>query len=136
MPRHHHAQMDPASRAQTLPWLPLSGTFALLILLVFGGVGFTRSAGPVSASSPGSRMLVHWRDASHDWLLIGDGQSDQLTVYGALDGRLLRRIPFHRGLSDANALAQRDGHLFVVGDDGELGELALPQLTLVASSGP
>lgn len=128
--------MNLRTRLLTSPWLPLSGTFAALIVLVMGGVGMIRSPRLASVPSPGSNTLVHWQDGSHDWLLVGDGQGDQLMVYSAADGRLLKRIRVKRGLNDANTLAQRDGHLFVVGDDGKFGELVLPQLTMVASSGP
>lgn len=127
--------MNLPMRYRTSSWLPLSGTFAALIVLVLGGVGLVRSPRLASAASPGSSMLVHWQDASHDWLLVGDGQGDQLKVYSAVDGRLLKRVVVRHGLSDANALAQRDGRLFLVGNDGRLGELSLPQLSMVASSG-
>ena len=126
--------MNLPNRLSTPPWLPLSATFAALIVLVMGGVGLLRSPRLASAPSPGSNTLVHWQDAGHDWLLVGDGHSDQLSVYSAADGRLLKRVPVQHGLNGTHALAQRDGRLFVVGDDGRLGELSLPQLSLVAST--
>lgn len=127
--------MNLPERLPSSPWLPLSASFAALIVLVMGGVGLLRSPRLASMPSPGSSMLVHWQDASHDWLLVGDGEGDQLSVYSAIDGRLLKRVTVRHGLNNANALAQRDGRLFVVGDDGQLGELSLPQLSLLASSG-
>lgn len=135
MPPRQHAGMSLPKRFPSSPWLPLTASFAALIVLVLGGVGLLRSPRLASVPSPASSMLVRWQDGGHDWLLVGDGQGDQLNVYSALDGRLLKRVPVRRGLNDANALAQRDGRLFVVGDDGRLGELSLPQLSMVASSG-
>lgn len=122
--------------SQRSRWLPLSGILAALVLLVTGGIGLIRPPSLISASSATSSMLVQWHDARHDWLLVGDAQGDELKVYSAVDGRLLKSVPVTRGLNDASALAQRDGRLFVVGDDGKLGELALPQLTMIAARGP
>lgn len=127
--------MNRLLRVRTSPWLPLSGAFVALMTLVMLGVGMLRTPRLTSVASPGTSVLVHWRDTGHDWLLVGDGQRDQLTVYSAADGRLLRRVSVRHGLNGSNALAQRDGRLFVVGDDGELGELLLPQLSMVASRG-
>lgn len=122
--------------SQRSRWLPLSGILAALVLLVTGGIGLIRPPSLISASSATSSMLVQWHDARHDWLLVGDAQGDELKVYSAVDGRLLKSVPVTRGLNDASALAQRDGRLFVVGDNGKLGELALPQLTMIAARGP
>jgi hypothetical protein len=109
---------------------------AALVVVVFGGFGLPH-AGPFSgAASASSGTLVRWHDAHHDWLLVGDGQSNQLSIYNAADGSLVKRVAVRHGLNDANALAQRDGRLFVVGDDGKLGELKLPQLQMVAVTGP
>lgn len=134
MPDAQTSRMTLPARVQTSNWLPLAAIFVALIVLVMMGVDGVQV--PRGVPLAGSGTLVHWQDASHDWLLVGDGQGDQLTVYSAVDGRMLRRIPVKQGLGRANALAQRDGRLFVVGDNGQVGVLSLPQLTLVASNTP
>jgi hypothetical protein len=128
--------MDTDHRAKTAPWMLAPAMLAALVAVVMGGFGLHRAAPLAGATSPMSGTLVHWHDASHDWLLVGDGASDQLSIYNAADGSLVRRVAVRHGLNDANALAQRDGRLFVVGDDGQLGELQLPQLQMVAVNGP
>jgi len=128
--------MNIANRLRMSPWLPASAMLAALVVVVMSGFGLSHAARLAGPASPTSNMLVHWHDASHDWLLVGDGQSDQLSIYNAVDGSLVRRVAVRHGLNDANALAQRDGRLFVVGDDGTLGELKLPQLQMVAANGP
>jgi len=128
--------MDGLTRSGISAWMLASATLAALVVLVMSGFGLNRAAPLAGAISPMSGTLVHWRDASHDWLLIGDGKSDQLNIYNAVDGSLIRRVAVRRGLSNGNALAQRDGRLFVVGEDGKLDELTLPQLQMVAVNGP
>ena len=128
--------MDTHNRSQISAWIVASATLAALVVVVLSGFGIHRAAPLAGATSATSATLVHWRDAGHDWLLVGDGESDQLSIYNAIDGSLVRRVALRHGLNDANALAQRDGHLFVVGDDGKLGELTLPQLPMVAVNSP
>ena len=123
-----HKSMHTDTRWRMSTCLPTVAMLAALVAIVMGGFGLDRAAPLASAASSTSNMLVHWRDASHDWLLVGDGQSDQLSIYNAVDGSLVRRVAVRHGLNDVNALAQRDGHLFVVGDDGSLGELKLLQV--------
>jgi hypothetical protein len=115
-------------------WLAPCGMLAALVLLVSNGFGVVRSRAVASHSQPNFNTLVHWHDSTHDWLLVADDKADQLTVYDATDGRLLRRLGTGSGLGDVAALAQRDGQLYVVDDDGRLGQLRLPQLQLMASS--
>jgi hypothetical protein len=128
--------MNNLMRPRTSSWLPASCLLALLVTLVLSGFGASHASRLAGATLPTFSSVVHWHDAGHDWLLVGDGQSNQLSVYDAVDGRLVRRVAVQQGLNDAASLAQRDGRLYVVGDDGQLGELRLPQLQLVAANGP
>jgi hypothetical protein len=96
-----------------------------LLLLVTGGFVTHR---PVPAGS-----LLHWQDASHEWLLAADDQANRLIVYDASNGRPLRRLEVGE-VGDVAALAQQGGKTFVIADDGSRNELSLPQLQRVASS--
>ena len=136
MPQRQHAPMNIANRLRMPLWLPASVMLAALVAVVLNGFGLNHAARLEGPGSLTSNAVVHWHDASHDWLLVGDGESDQLSIYNAVDGSLVRRVAVRHGLNDASALAQRDGRLFVVGDDGKLGELKLPQLQMVAVNGP
>jgi hypothetical protein len=136
MPPRQHARMDIDSRSRTSTCVLATVLLAALVAVVFGGFGLRHAAPLFGTASVTSSTLVHWHDASHDWLLVGDGQSNQLSIYNAADGSLVKRVAVRHGLNDTNALAQRDGRLFVVGDDGTLGELTLPQLQMVAATGP
>ncbi|WP_460878640.1 hypothetical protein [Rhodanobacter koreensis] len=120
--------MNLATILRTHPWLAAAGMLAGLFVIVLNGFGLVRPL-------PGSGSLMRWHDASHDWLLVADDQANQLTVYDATDGRPLHR--FGAGaVGDVATLAQRDGHLFIIDDDGARNELKLPQLQRVASSNP
>ena len=99
-----------------------------LLVIVLGGFGLV---GP----QPVSGSLVRWHDTSHDWLLVADDKDNQLTVYDAVDGRLVQRLDA-KVVGDVAALAQRDGRLFVIDDDGTRKELKLPQLQRVAVNVP
>lgn len=127
--------MNTLTRPRTSSWLPVACLLALLVALVLGGFGSRHGSRLAETGTPTFSNLVHWHDASHDWLLVGDGQSNQLSIYDAVDGRPVRRVALRQGLDDATAFAQRDGRLYVVGDNGQLGELKLPQVQLVAANG-
>ena len=120
--------MNIATILRTHLWLPSAGMLAGLLVIVLGGFGVARPQ-PVSAS------LVRWHDASHDWLLVADDQGNQLTVYDAASGQPLQRLDA-KAMGDVAALAQHDGQLFVIDDDGTQKELKLPQLQTVAVNVP
>jgi hypothetical protein len=128
MPWRQHGGMKLAKILRTHPWLPAAGMLAGLLAIVLNGFGLVRP-------SAGSGSLMHWHDASHDWLLVADDQANQLTVYDASSGRPVRRFGAE-DVGDVAALMRRDGRLFVVDDDGTRNELRLPQLKTVASSAP
>jgi len=125
MPGREHVCMPAVAPSSPRSWWPALGLWAGLLAIVLGGVGLAH---------PPSRpeQLVRWHDAGHDWLLAVDDDADQLSVYDATDGRLLRRLDAGT-VGDIAALARRDGRLYVVGDDGTRSELRLPQLTVAMS---
>ena len=128
MPLHQHVGMNLATILRTHPWLAVAGMLAGLFVIVLNGFGLVRPP-------PGSGSLMRWQDASHDWLLVADDQANQLTIYDATDGRPLHRLG-NAVVGDVATLAQRDGHLFVIDDDGTRNELKLPQLPRIASNNP
>ena len=118
--------MNFATILRAHPWLPAAGMLAALLLIVLNGFGLARP-------QPGSGSLMHWHDASHDWLLVADDAANRLTIYDATDGRRVQQLDA-TSVGDVAVLTQRDGHMFVVEDDGTQNELKLPQLQMVASS--
>jgi hypothetical protein len=120
--------VNTASILRTHPWLATAGMLAGLLVIVLSGFGLV---GP----QPVSGSLVRWHDTSHDWLLVADDQANHLTVYDAVDGRPVQRLDA-KVVGDVAAMAQRDGRLFVIDDDGTRKELKLPQLQTVAANVP
>jgi hypothetical protein len=117
--------MHPFASPRLRSWWPAVVLWVGLLAIVLGGFG---PAHPPS----GSGRLMRWHDDGRDWLLVADDAANQLVVYDATDGRLLRRLD-PDAVGDVAALARRDGRLYVVGDDGARNELRLPQLTVAAS---
>jgi hypothetical protein len=136
MPRRQHVGMNPVASIRKSPWPLAFGMLAGLLVLVLGSVCMTRSQQLSTSGQPAFNTVVHWHDVSHDWLLVADGPADRLSVYSAVDGRPLGQLHVQRGLRDVDAMAQRDGRLFVIDDDGRQSELELPQLQLAAASIP
>ncbi|MBB6187180.1 hypothetical protein [Rhodanobacter sp. MP7CTX1] len=128
--------MNPVASIRKSPWPLAVGMLAGLLVLVLGSVCVTRSQQLSTSGQPAFNTVVHWHDVSHDWLLVADGPADRLSVYSAVDGRPLGQLHVQRGLRDVDAMAQRDGRLFVIDDDGRQSELELPQLQLAAASIP
>jgi hypothetical protein len=114
--------MNLATILRTHPWLCAAGMLAALLAIVLNGFGLDRPL-------PRSGTLMHWRNAGSDLLLVADDEANQLTVYDAVDGRPVQRLDA-KAVGDVAALAQRDGRLFVIDDDGTRKELKLPQLQL------
>lgn len=115
--------------------LPTVGLLLALLALVLVGVASLRAPRIAAEVPPGFDALLPWQAGAQRWLLVADGRADQLIVYDAVSGRRLRRVEVKRGLRDVDSLGQRDGHLFVVDEQGRLDELALPSLQQVATSG-
>jgi len=120
--------MNLATILRAHPWLSVVGMLVALLAIVLNGFGLVRPM-------PGSGTLMRWHDAGRDWLLVADDDANQLTVYDATNGRPLQRLG-PSVVGNVAALTQRDGHLFVVDDDGTRNELKLPQLKTIASSAP
>lgn len=60
--------------------------------------------------------LVHFQDASHDWLMVVDPASDELVVYDAKSGRPLHRLGAADGLSGVRSISSQGSWLFVTSD--------------------
>jgi hypothetical protein len=110
-------------------WLPLLA-LAAITLCRLGWQGPSRID---AAMGPEFNTLVHWREDGRDWLVVADGVADEVVVYAAADGRPLHRLRVNGGLQDRDALLQREGHVFVVRQNGRLNELRLPQLEIAAA---
>ncbi len=123
------AGMKSAAIIRARAWLPA----AALVAMVLGGLGLQRSPRIGTGIQPVLNSLVRWRHAGHDWLVVADGKADEVVIYNAADGRPLKRLRISRGVSEAGALVQRDGDLFVMGDDGKLGELKLSPPLIAAA---
>jgi hypothetical protein len=134
MPLRQHFDMKTIALLHTsLSWQPITGMLLLAVALVLTGVRSLRAPAMDAGTPPAFSTLLHWHDASHDWLLVADGRTDQLTVYSAIDGRPLHRLKAAHGLNDSAAFIQRDGRLFVLDAAGRLDELKSPQSLLAAS---
>ena len=131
MPRAQHAGMKTASSILKYGWLPLLALIAMT-LCRFQLEGPSRID---TGAAPVFNTLVHWREDGRDLLVVADGGADEVVVYDATDGRPLHRFTVNGGLQDSDALVQRDGHVFVVRQNGALEELRLPQLEIAAADG-
>ena len=112
-------------------WPLVLAMLAVLVWLVSQRFGLPQPQLSAGSPMPASSGFAHWRDARHDWLLVADDRADQLRVYDAGDGRLLQRLD--RGAGGIATLAQRDGQLFVVEDNGKLNRLELRNQRLATS---
>ena len=126
--------MNPAAPTRLPSWLPAAGLLLALVVLVWVSLAAIRASRLTASTQPAFNQLVHWREAGRDWLLVADGEADQLTVYSAADGRRLRRVKVEHGLRDFAPLIRRDGQLYVVDDAGELDEVRLSSRPQVAAN--
>ena len=126
--------MNSAAPTRLPPWLPAAGLLLALVAVVWVSLAVIRAPRLTASMQPAFNPLVRWREAGRDWLLVADGEADQLTVYSAADGRRVRRVKVVHGLRDSAPLTQRDGHLFVVDDAGELDEVRLSSRPQVAAN--
>ena len=126
--------MNSAAPTRLPPWLPAAGLLLALVAVVWVSLAAIRAPRLTASMQPAFNPLVRWREAGRDWLLVADGEADQLTVYSAADGRRVRRVKVVHGLRDSAPLTQRDGHLFVVDDAGELDEVRLSSRPQVAAN--
>ncbi|MEP7184946.1 MAG: hypothetical protein ABI767_03835 [Rhodanobacter sp.] len=112
------------------PGLWWSG-IAVLTLLMLGlwlspAVEEQRSAAQI-------QPLVHFQDASHDWLLVVDPTTAELVVYDANDGRPLHRLGAAEGLSGVRSISSQGSLLFVTSDQQPaMRVLKLPEFQPVA----
>ena len=134
MPRRQHAGVNPSAPTRLPSWLPAAGLLLALVVLVWVSLAAIRASRLTASTQPAFNPLVHWREAGRDWLLVADGEADQLTVYSAADGRRLRRVKVEHGLRDSAPLIRRDGQLYVVDDAGELDEVRLSSRPQVAAN--
>jgi hypothetical protein len=108
-------------------WLGL-----LVLLLLALSVVFAPSAvRPASAAE--IQPLVHFRDASHDWLLVVDAATGEVVVYDAASGRPLQRLGANHGLSGVTSITQEGSRLLVTSDrQPAVHVLKLPEFQPVA----
>lgn len=100
----------------------------VLAAIVLGGFGLSDYPRVRAGATQTLDAMAQWRDQGHNWLLVADGKARELVVYNATNGRPLHRIRIAPGLQNVDALAQRDGHLFLIDADGQWEELSLPRL--------
>ena len=93
-----------------LRWLGL-----LALLLLASSVVFAPAA-DCSANVVEIQPLVHFRDASHDWLLVVDSVTDEVVVYDADNGRPLQRLGADEGLVGVMSIAREGSRLLVTSD--------------------
>jgi hypothetical protein len=123
---HTHAHASWAPWRRYSPWL-------LAAVLAAGALHLAWSAWPqgegdASDAPPPIAQLVHWRDASHDWLIVADKATSELVVYDANDGRPLRRLGVANGLGPVDEVIGEGNRLVVVQQDAHVQVFGLPDL--------
>lgn len=91
------------------------------------------STGVRASTEADIQPLVHFRDASHDWLLVVDPATREVVVYDASSGRPVQRLGADSGLAGVNSIARQGSHLRVTSDQRPaIHVLSLPDLQPVA----
>ncbi|MGC1548245.1 MAG: hypothetical protein WA777_06915 [Rhodanobacter sp.] len=79
-----------------------------------------------------TQTFAHWKDASHDWLLLANPTSDELVVYDAANGHPLRRLGAADGLAGIDSIVQQGQWVFIVDrQHPPVRVLKLPQMQWV-----
>lgn len=126
-----HAAWSRRHIPRNLRWFGVALLGALSLGLLWSWLSVP--AATTAAASPGK--LVHWQDASHDWLLVVDPATHELVVYDANDGRPLDRLGTDDGLPAVQSIAQQGSWLFVTGrQHSHTRLLKLPGLQAVAAN--
>jgi hypothetical protein len=80
-------------RRRASPYRRLADAMAVVILLLAGALANASSpATSPQDSDTTSNTLVRLHEGDHDWLLVSDAHTDEVTVYDIRDGRPLRRL--------------------------------------------
>lgn len=111
-------------------WLGMS-----VVLLLASIFMFSPSSGR-SVSAVQIQPLVHFRDASHDWLMVVDAATGEVVVYDAASGRPLHRLGADEGLSRVTAIAREGSRLRVTSNNSAMRVLSLPGFQPVALNNP
>jgi hypothetical protein len=128
--RHRpHAAWSSSHFLRILRWPGI----VLLVALSLGLLWSWSSAPDGATAAAPINQLVHWQDASHDWLLVVDPTTRELVVYDANDGRPLERLGTDDGLPAVQSIVQQGSWLFVMGKQRpKMRLLKLPELQAVA----
>lgn len=108
-------------------WLGMIVLLLLSLSLVFS------PAPERSASASAIQPLIHFRDASHDWLMVVDAATREVVVYDASSGRPVHRLGAGEGLSGVTSIAREGSRLLVTSDQhSAVHVLQLPEFRPVA----
>lgn len=85
----------------------------IVALVLLGWQVMSSPAAMRTASAVEIMPLVHFRDASHNWLLVVDPDTDEVVVYDAANGRPLQRLGADDGLAGVTSIAREGSRLLV-----------------------
>lgn len=105
----------------------------LVALFLLGWQMMSSPAAMRTASTVDIQPLVHFRDASHDWLLVVDATTDEVVVYDAATGRPLQRLGADDGLASVKSIDREGSRLLVTSrQQPAIRVLTLPDFQPVA----